>query len=42
MHALAETKLLFLIEANLSQLIKINLNHITDVILLYQGFTYMF
>ena len=29
MHTLAETKCLFLIKANLSQLLKINLNHIT-------------
>ena len=32
---------MFLIKANLSQLIKINLNHITVVILLKQGLTYM-
>ena len=33
--------MLFLIKANLSQLIKINLNHIKVVILLLQGYTFM-
>ena len=32
MHTVAETQCLFLIKANLSQLIKLNLNHITVVI----------
>ena len=42
MHALAEKNCLFLSKANLSQLIKIHLNHIAVVLLFYQGFTYMF
>ena len=41
MHTLAKTQCLFLFKANLSQLLKINLNHNTVAILLLQGYTYL-
>ena len=41
MHTIAEKKFIFLIKANLSQLMNINLNRIAIVVIFQQGFIYM-